>query len=527
MRGVRVAEDTILAPVVSSLRINASHSADGLEFTRFIAEEGARPAAHLTLTAPGARDPYGNVILVRGEAVIERGSRIATDAGGSIVITGNAVSVQGHLEAPGGSIRVAGGSEYATNNPSPVSAQITTVIGPEAVLNATGKGVLLSDPRGLLTGTIWDGGSIFVGGNAILQRGATLEATGTSGVLDVAATAVQSALEQPGSLAGKLFVPVEIHSAGGTIHLSGSDLLASHANLQVAGGNGNAPGGTVIVDSGRFYADNQTSTTADITLMVSEQTNLFAGDNSMLATGALLNNVNGQSISGGGRISNDALISSGADHLQLLGNVHVDGNVRLTTTGSIRIASGGVLRVDDSLEIQTGYLFAGQNFRAPEDPNQRLPYFTQTIPGLGLREFYFTPGQGSGQVQLSREFCGSGDTFPGRSQFDIPFVSLKYQGFRSIQCTWRRHFIRKISLSHQRQQFRYSRLQQHNCWDHAERHTSNRCGARVWLNPAERRRSLVSFCCRNCPEWQSIGTIRCDSSRVGWFRIRSDRQDYK
>ncbi|MDV7396805.1 hypothetical protein RZS08_35735, partial [Arthrospira platensis SPKY1] len=102
--GVRVAEGTLVSPVVSSLRINAANSGTGLELSRFVAEEGARPAAQLTLSSPGARDPFGNVILVRGETVVETNSQITTDAGGSIAVTGNAVTVQGTLVAPGGSI---------------------------------------------------------------------------------------------------------------------------------------------------------------------------------------------------------------------------------------------------------------------------------------------------------------------------------------------------------------------------------------------------------------------------------------
>ncbi|MDV7396762.1 hypothetical protein RZS08_35520, partial [Arthrospira platensis SPKY1] len=133
-----------------------------------------------------------------------------------------------------------------------------------------------------------EGGSIFVGGNAVLQRGALLNASGTAGELDVVATAVQTGREQPGSLAGKVFATAEIQSAGGTIHLSGSDLLASHAELQAAAGGANASGGTVIVESGRFYADNQTSTTADITLTVSDQTDLFGEGAALVQTGSLL-----------------------------------------------------------------------------------------------------------------------------------------------------------------------------------------------------------------------------------------------
>ena len=73
--------------------------------------EGVRNPVNLNFRAPGIRDPSGSILpVVRGDFVMGDGASIKTDGLGSVTISANTAEILGSIQAPGGSISVAGGS---------------------------------------------------------------------------------------------------------------------------------------------------------------------------------------------------------------------------------------------------------------------------------------------------------------------------------------------------------------------------------------------------------------------------------
>ncbi len=411
--GVRIVSGTEIRPIVSS-RIATILGEGGLRFLDpQVFEEGIRPAATLSFSSSGVRDPFANSIVSLGEVIMESGSRIVTDARGGVTFSGQVTSVDGTVFAPGGSITISGNQNFPALADPPLLP--TVILGENAVLSATGKSVLLPDPFGRRSGSVLPGGTISVSGNILALPGSRLDVSGTSGVLDVPVAAASLTAVNGNSLRGRLFAPVTSDSNGGSITLAGSNMLHTDALLFGAAGGGSATGGRLRISSGRYVPVSDESTTADINLLVRQN--------------GLVND--GSELPGLGIVSVGSFAGGGFDSLTLGGNIRFEENVSITATGSIRAATGGILEAEGNVTLTAPAVTLGQDFRAPFLPGQEVFLFTRRVPGLGDSEFNFAPTGGSGAFNVSASLIDIGNLSlqgVGRGVFNAPSGDVRGNG---------------------------------------------------------------------------------------------------
>ncbi len=205
------------------------------------------------------------------------------------------------------------------------SRALTTVyLGPESVLSAAGVTVLNPDPYGRRTGTVLPGGSISVSGNIVAARGALLDVSGTSDLLDVhpleAAPESSYQLTARSGVVAPLYdlaaVRTKVDSDGGTITLTGGQMLFSDATLLGRAGGPTASGGLLVVSSGRFYASGATPAPYDTSLVVTQND---AADSTDARVGQAVRDLSGSFLAGQGYFSVDQFQQGGFDSLKLKG----------------------------------------------------------------------------------------------------------------------------------------------------------------------------------------------------------------
>ncbi len=432
--GVYIAPGVTLAPRVESLRAALDgNAASGVRIDRLVQSEGIRPAVDLAFRATGAVNPFlaGNPPIVRGEVTLAAGAVVQTEAGGSVSFSGNVIELNGTVIAPGGTITVRGGSAYQSVNPDLTRALPTVLLGETARLDAAGRTQLVPDldGLGLRLGTVYSGGTVTLAGNVVTRPGAVIDVSGTSGVLDFAP---QFSARAGAEGLGMQATPVRIDSAGGTIALSGAELLASDATLLARAGGSAAGGGTLTVSSDRFYADDETSTTADVNLTVIQSGPTFAAASA--AAGRPLLTAQGDPLAGG-RFAADRFMDGGFDHLVLDGNVRFEGAVSLTARGTLRVAPSGVIQANDAVRLAGGYVSLGQDFVVPVDPTLVPFLFTQDIPGIGLREYNFAPAHGVGSLAVDARQLDVGTLSLGgigRAELRAPGGDIRGNGYLNI-----------------------------------------------------------------------------------------------
>ena len=396
--GILVAENTLIRPIVQSRLALAANDRPLAFLDPIIQPEGVRDTVTISLTATGAFSEFSQTQLVRGSVTLDSGSSIITDAGGSIILSGQTTTVLGSITTPGGSISAGGAAVFPSDGVPPLFT--TLLIGSNAVLDASGKTVLVPDPLGLRTGRVFSGGNIRLSGNILAHQGAMLIANGASGVLDLVPAASTLAPSALASLSGRNTVPVTIESNGGSITLAGNSFLHSDATLVANAGGTSANGGTLNISSSRFVPLNTASTTADINLVVTGGGNITSPTNPQ-ATGTRPLDENGNPVAGLGRVSVDSFASGGFHNLTLGGNIRTEGDVSISLPGSVRLASGGVLEAGGALSVTAGHIHAGQNFRAPELPGTVVAYFTSDTPGIGVQPLTIAPTGGAGTLSLN------------------------------------------------------------------------------------------------------------------------------
>ena len=400
LTGVVVAAGEEIHPEVQNLFARIDPSTGAVTVEQRLFDEGARPAASLTFKGQSTSDPYASQLLIRGAVELLEGAVVRTDAKGSVSFDANTVGIHGSVIAPGGSISIKGGGSYQSLSPDLFHAAATVELGANARLDASGAVLLKPDTTGLglRSGSVLDGGRISVSGNILGRSGAVLDVSGASGELDLLASSVPDATGPRFRVGADRYVSTVIDSDGGSISLSGGEVLASDAALVGRAGGGQASGGTLSVSSGRFYLQGATTTTADINLTVT-QSGAAAGAASAGLGHAVLD-TSGVLRLGGGQLAVDTFAAGGFDNLKLVGNVAFSGPVSISTGGSIRVATSGVIQADSAVSLASAYVAVGQDFRTPQDPTQEVFLFTRNIPGVGLREYNFAPTHGAGSLDI-------------------------------------------------------------------------------------------------------------------------------
>lgn len=186
--------------------------------------EGLRQPVSLTLNGTSVLLDSGAAIVTDPRATVTLVGGHATDSSGTQSVLGS-VTVLGSIVAPGGAINVFG----------------NVSIGAGALLDV--GGVFVPDPRvvAYATGTVYDGGTITLGGNTVVVRpGAQFNLQGA------AVTAESNLIQQPqGGLAPSL-IGQAAWSNGGNLQLMGSNIYFA-GSVNAAGGAPLATGGTLTI----------------------------------------------------------------------------------------------------------------------------------------------------------------------------------------------------------------------------------------------------------------------------------------
>jgi len=445
---IRVAGGTIIEPVAESLVLAPNRSSGGgLSLVPILKPVGERSPVSITMAATGADDPFTTGILeVRGDIVIEKGAVIRTDPGAKVLIgtdsnlvktLADTVSIDGTIDVPGGTVavftrnkfRLAPDVEAATTSALP-----TVYLGPDARISTAGTVVPKPDPFGRRIGVLYDGGTISLYGNIVAESGAVLDVSGTSGIFDIhpsqLTAAGQSALPVNSGLNTAPYnlrsVATRVDSNGGTLALQGTEMLLSDATLLGHAGGPTAVGGTLSIFSGRYYAPGLPRTSADINLVVTQSGQSLSGASGSRGIGKVVRDSLGAVVPGMGYFAADRFQQGGFASLDLGfkfiadaspipygGNVEFVGPVSIAASGRLRVAGGGIIKANSSVNLSANYIAVGQEYRAPIIPGVDAAFvaFQQDPPSvISGATYYPSPTYGSGTVNFDAKLIDIGTT---------------------------------------------------------------------------------------------------------------------
>lgn len=403
--GMVISSEARIRPVVSGWL--ADLSGGKLSLSEVTRAEGVRAAGSLSFNATGGIDSFADVVQGRGDVVLAEGAVIQTDAKGSVSFGGDTVTLLGSVITPGGSISVSGAARYPSNDPNLLLP--TVLIGETARLSAAGTRLLLENPLGLRQGQVLAGGSIAISGNIAAERGAVLDVSGASGTLDLARSASSVNAGDSGSLNGNSYVPVEVHSNGGSITLAGSKMLYSDAELIGNAGGASASGGSVTVSSGRFVEAGAPSNTGEANLVVRQGGFMLPQGFVSGGLGTPLAGTDGALLPGIGNFNVSTYSTGGFDSLTLGGNVRFEGNVTVKAPGSLRIATGGVIYADGRVKLEASHVHLGQAFAPPTLPGQQVVLFTRTDASGTTSPYTLAPVSGDGKLTVKADLIDIGN----------------------------------------------------------------------------------------------------------------------
>ena len=408
-------------------------SPDGdLELRPFLRPEGLRSPVNLTFQGLGARNTFANTIISRGDVVYGAGSIIRTDALGSVTFRGETVTLLGRVYAPGGSIVVSGSNIFPS---IPAGAPLPTVyIGNRVVLSTAGKPVIQLHPKGWRQGQITPGGSITISGNIVAERGSIFDVSGSTGVLDLPPTFLSTSNYPVNSLRGVQMVPVRIDTNGGSIRLTGGELLYSDATLIGQPGGRSAIGGSVTISSGRFRPAGVPSTSADVTMVV-RQGGRVLPSGVPRGIGEALVDAAGTPLPALGNFIVSSIAHGGFDSLALGGNVQFVGPVNIRMPGRLQVASGGVIYANDTVRLTAPYVGLGQAFQSPVLPGQEPFIFTQTDASGVTSALALAPTFGPGSLIVHADLIDIGNLSLqgiGSARFHAPGGDIRGNGTLSM-----------------------------------------------------------------------------------------------
>ena len=426
---ITIAPGTLIAPVAERLLALPNQlGSREIVLQRQLLPAGQRSAVDLSFTALGADDPLTiEKLEARGDLVMGSGARIVTDPGAKVSFKGDTITLLGAVSAPGGTITVAGRSSFRVVGAAAEAETFgrpTVYIGPQTVLSAAGTSVSTPDAFGRRLGTIFPGGTISISGNIVADAGSLFDVSGATTVFDVHPTAlgiaaspivpVESGLTSP--LWRLQSVPTRVDSDGGTIELTGSQMLYSDATLLGRAGGPTALGGTLSIFSGRFYSFGAARTSADINLVVTQNRAAIPIAYQERGVGLRVGSETGIgyfaadrfALGGFNSLDLGAKFLESASPIPFGGNIEFRGPVSIAAPGSLRVAGGGIIQADSTVSLTGSYVAVGQPFRKPLLPNPTTTFspFLQNLPTVG--PFNVTPVFGPGAITIQGDFIETG-----------------------------------------------------------------------------------------------------------------------
>ncbi len=409
--GIVIAAGTQIDPVAETLVAQPDPAQpDGIALTPELLSEGLRTPVTLSFSAPGVKDTFTSLPLIRGSFVMETGASIQTDPLATVSIKGDTVAVLGSIIAPGGAITLSGGITYVDTVP-PLQPLPTVDLGPKSFLSTSGVTVITPDPtgRGFRTGTVLPGGTITVSGNIVAESGARLDVSGASNVIDMRPAYSTATPTTIGSFLGYSMVSTRVDSNAGSIVLQGAQELFTDATLLGFAGGPTALGGSLTISSGRFYPpdDSKPATPLDVTLTVTQSGAMIptpfypAGGT---AIGHAVRDGNGKVIAGQGYLAADRFANGGFGSLTLGGTVQFSGPVSITAPESLTVADAGVIFADSAVHLTAPHVTLGTVFQSPFQPQQQITPFQ--VDG---QPYYFPPTYGNGNLTVTASLIDIGN----------------------------------------------------------------------------------------------------------------------
>ena len=329
--GLDVADGTTLTVHAPRLRLRdrAGDAASGAE-----ALETWLPPLYAADIGSGAIQQRGGAsVLLRsqratdgGDVRIGRDASVTVDPGQSIELRGAGnITVEGRLTARGGSILL-DDVRTATQAYQATGSDLQYRIGKDAVLDVSADSHVERDASGRRQGILRDGGSIGIGGTldwedrddldnrppdafVVIERGAVLDASGATAVLDVQGQGETT-----------------LASNGGTIALRSANALYMDGTLRAAAGGAGAQGGTLGVAFGGGLYDNGTTSSE------------VGGARAITLTQATVSE--GDALApryGHAVLSAQQVQEGGFDHLSLFADLRAQGDVDLRMGQSLRL----------------------------------------------------------------------------------------------------------------------------------------------------------------------------------------------
>ncbi|ATQ44563.1 filamentous hemagglutinin family protein [Caulobacter mirabilis] len=218
---------------------------------RFVQRQGAS----LSLSAYGWGDRnwmtgYGNPItdpLPLGKFVLAEGASIRVDDGQSVSITsGDAIRIDGRIEARGGKVTMAAGPVENMRRDQPPSfivydSKRAIWLGEKSVVDVSGRGLGAVGADGLRYGQVSKGGEISIGGEqsayVVVRPGALLDASGAATEIDYRAS----------TLSGGDKSSLKLASDGGSISFRSQYGVFLDGDLRAHAGGAGASGGTLSI----------------------------------------------------------------------------------------------------------------------------------------------------------------------------------------------------------------------------------------------------------------------------------------
>ncbi len=377
--GLLVERNTQIQPKVKSQRIVANR---GLQ--PYLGEAPFRVAPSISLESGGVFDgnlPVGKQLLAIGSIRVGEGASIVADpslsirqrsafaSGGRIALDANSILINGSLLAPGGSIAITGASAFPSNQSDPEHPHQTVELSSGALLSTRGVALRAPSPEGIRErfGAILPGGAITIQGNLLARRGSVLDSSGMRERYDYFPEELGMETRNNGVRSALLpaAIAYDSESAGGAITLQGGQFLYSDATLRAFSGGSTAPGGSLSVSSSGFYRAAQTRYNTDLDFTIVQGGDLIPSEGSPLL--------------GGGHLAADRITQGGFSSLEIKGNIEFLGPVSITVPGSLKMASGGIIKLDSKVTLKSSYAAIGSAFVAPLNPND------------GKRDNFFDP----------------------------------------------------------------------------------------------------------------------------------------
>jgi filamentous hemagglutinin family protein len=394
--GILVSSGAVIQPEIQSEGIVFGNNG-AVEFVPSSLPAPLGQAPSLNLNAKGVFDSnlsFGQQLLVRGDLVQQAGSRIilkpglkvssdvASATAGSLLLSGMTVEELGSIVVPGGSVTIKGGSSLASNllenNP-----YVTVDLGPASSISVEGSALYTQDPSHVrpLFGSVLPGGTVSISGNLIARPGSSIMADGVTGIFSDIGT-------------GGGVSTYRVDSSGGTINLSGGQVLYADALISAASGGPSASGGSLSISSGNFQAGS----VSDPSLVISE--NSFSSPVGVSAVAQELPTTDAYGVSGGGHLGVASFDHGGFDSVTLAGNILFAGSspISISSTRSITAGTGGVMQSEIPVTLSAPLVQLGMPFEAPLAPSS--PELT-TIFGNATQPLFVPPTYGDGNLQIN------------------------------------------------------------------------------------------------------------------------------